>query len=186
MLECPGADDRGGDDGIMQQPCQCDIGRGLAEIGAESFKAFYLVAIFASYISLSFGCATSRLLLFWTPAEQATGQRTVDDQAHAEFATGGDHFQLEHTVVEIVEALFAGETLFVEQFSGHATFGDVPAGEVARTDVYDLSLFLQDVHGFPHFLMAAVVVDMVDLKDFEVVGLQAFEGAFTVLDDLVS
>ena len=34
--------------------------------------------------------------------------------------------------------------------------------------------------------MAAVVVDVVDLEDFEGVGPPAFEGAFAVREDLVS
>jgi hypothetical protein len=105
---------------------------------------------------------------------------------HAESATGRDHLQLKHAVIKIIEALFIGETLFVEQFSGHAAFGDVPAGEVAGADIDDFPLFLQDVHGFPQFLMAAIVVDVVHLEDFEMVGLQALEGAFAMLEDLIS
>src|SRR5690606_16691191 len=62
---------------------------------------------------------------------------------------------------------------------------EVPAGEVARTDVADAALLDEGVERLPQFVPGAVTVDVVHLVELDVLGPQALEAAEAVLADLV-
>jgi len=63
----------------------------------------------------------------------------------------------------------------VALLSGGLGLGDVPASEVAAAGVQDLALLYGDLHGLPDLVPRGFAVDVVELVQVDVVGLEALE-----------
>lgn len=100
--------------------------------------------------------------------------------------TGRNHFQFNHAVVEVVDALFADQPRHAALGRFLVRRGNVPTGEIARPNVDHLALADQAVEGLPGFVPGALTVDVMHLVEVDPFGLQAFEAAFAVFADLIS
>ena len=178
------ADDRRRDRRIVQQPGQRHGARLLAEFTAEPLVALELGAVPVHLLDEIDVHAPASLRLAQRAAQQAAGQRAPWDQAQSVVATGGNHFELDHAVVEVVDALLAHQAGRPAPGCFLAGRGNVPAGEVARPHVDDLALLHQGVEALPRFVPRARAIDVVHLIEVDPVGPQASQAAFAVLPDL--
>ncbi len=129
--------------------------------------------------------APSGLHFFQRSAQQAASQGAPGDQTQPIVAAGGNHFQFDGAVVEVVDALFADQSHHPAFGSLLAGGGDVPTGKIARTDINHFALVDQAVKSLPGFIPGAVAVDMVHLVQVDPIGLEAFQAALTVFADFI-
>src|SRR6056297_2758799 len=178
-------DDGRGDDRVVQQPGQRDFGGRMAYAAAQVFLALQLRALALDAGGEVLLGAPAAVVLLQRAAQEAAGQRAPGQQPHAVVAAGGDDLQLEHAVLEVVDALLAHQSRAAAPRRFLAGGGDVPAGKIARAGVDDLALLHQDVEALPDLAPRAVAIDMVHLVKVDVVGLQACQAGLAVLADLV-
>src|SRR4051812_7014347 len=83
LLERARSDDRGGDDGVVQQPRQADVGGLLAELFAEAFVRFELLALRFDLLLRAFAAAPALRLLLKHAAEHSARERAPWDQSES-------------------------------------------------------------------------------------------------------
>ncbi len=101
-------------------------------------------------------------------------------------AARGNDLELDRAVIEMIVALLADQAHQAAFIGLLARRRDVPAGEVARTDVNHLALLHQRIEALPDFIPRAGAIDVVHLVEIDPVRLQASEAALAVLANLVS
>ena len=172
LLDRRRSDDRGGDDRVAQQPGQRHVRRLRAQLPAQPFIGFELVAVRLDALLRRVVGDASLGGGFEHAGEQAGVERAVRDQADAEAAQRGDHLQLHGPHGEVVQALLRRQAHEVACRGGALGEGHVPGGEVAAADVADLALADQLLHRLPDLLPRRRPVDVVHLIQVDVIGLQ--------------
>src|ERR671917_2469856 len=84
-----------------------------------------------------------------------------------------DDLQLDVADEQVVQRLLADQTHQVPPGSGGLSISDVPAGEVATAGVEDLAGLDCHLDRLPDFLPRSVPIDVVELVEIDVVGLQS-------------
>src|SRR6185295_16174774 len=105
-----------------------------------------LVALLVHALLEVFARAPALGALLEGAAEQTTAERAPGNEAHPVAAARRDHLQLDHAIVEMIDALLADQRQEEALFGDLIGLGDVPAGEVARRHVDDLALSAQRIH----------------------------------------
>src|SRR5215211_1007791 len=162
------SDDRGGDDRVAQQPGQRHLRRLRAQLPAQPFIGFELIAVRLDAVLRRVVEDASLGGSF----EQAGMQRAVRDQTDGKAAKRGDQLQLHGSLGEVVQALLGCQTHEVACRGGALGEGHVPAGEVPAADVADLALADQLLHRLPDLRPRRGPVDVVHLVQVDVIGLQ--------------
>ena len=85
---------------------------------------------------------------------------------------GRDDLQLDVADEQVVERLLADQAHQVSPGSCGLSVGDVPAGEVATPGVKDLARLHRHLDRLPDLLPRCVPIDVVELVEIDVVGLQ--------------
>ena len=62
--------------------------------------------------------------------------------------------------------------------------GDHPARKIARSDISDFSLLDEQVHGLPDLVQRRDAIEMMHLKQVDMIGLQAREAIIAGLNDM--
>ena len=93
----------------MQQPREGDDCRRISALIAEGFPLLELVAVLFNALADISALAAHLFRLFQHPAEKATIKRTPRNHAKAILTAGGEDLELDHSVVQVVEALLANE-----------------------------------------------------------------------------
>ncbi len=156
----------------MQQPRQSDVGRGLAQLVAQGLVGLELLAVLGDPLLGALRGAAALLLLAQDPGQQTALQRAPGDDAHAVGLAGGQDLQLDGALQQVVDALLAGQAREVTGASCLLGLGDVPAREVRRARVEHLALGDEGLHRLPDLVPRRVAVDVVELVQVDVVGLQ--------------
>jgi hypothetical protein len=175
LLDGTRTDDRRGHTGPGQQPGQREVGRVDAQFGGELLVAFDRLPVPFQRVSRPAlaGPGAGALALFaQRPAEQSTVQRRPRNDAEAVVDRGRHHFQLDVTGHQVVDALLADQAEEVAAGGRLLCRGQVPAGEVGRTDVQHLALLDEQLHGLPDLLPRRAPGDVVHLVQVDPVGLQ--------------
>src|SRR4051794_8424132 len=185
LLKRAGADDRPGDPGTGQQPGESDASRLLADLVAQVLVGLHLFAVLLEKV---FGAtlrpARARALLLEDSAEQAAVQRTPGDDTESVVLRCRQHLELDLATGEVVERLLADEAHEVALSCCLLRSGEMPAGEVAATDVEDLPLRPQRLHRLPDLVPRRRAVDVVHLVKVDVVGLQPTQGPVATVADV--
>src|ERR671915_1622387 len=141
-LECPlssiellhrtGADDWRGHDGLVQEPCDADIGRLLPEVGTELLIGLDLIAHALQRFRRA-PCEPALALLFL--ADHARQHSAVEwaprNDSHTVVLTRGQDLQLHLPFGEVVDRLFRDQSRRQPAPRALLCLDDVPAGEVA-------------------------------------------------------
>ena len=107
--------------------------------------------------------------------EDPAGQRAVRHDAETVTLAGGQHLELDAPDEQVVLALLGDQTQEVPRPGGLVRLGDVPPGEVAAPHVQDLAGLHEDLDRLPDLLPGGLAVDVVELVEVDVIGLQAPE-----------
>jgi hypothetical protein len=185
LLDGSGTDDRRSHDGVVQKPSQGHGGGRCAQLFTQCLVLFQLGPVFIDFLQGFLAGAPAAFQLFQGSGQKAAAKGTPGDQSQAVISAGGDNLQFEHAVVEVVDALFAGQTSQTASGSFLAGGGNVPCREVAGPHVNHLALVPQLLEGLPSLVPGAFPVHVVHLVKIDVVGLESFEAAFAVFADLV-
>jgi hypothetical protein len=122
------------------------------------------------------GPAPALDLLLDDTAEQPAVQRRPRDDTEPVLLRGRNDLHLGAALGEVVEALLADEPDGAAAPGGDLVgLGDLVPGEVAGPDVEDLALLDEDVDRLPDLLEGGGAVDVVELVDVDVVGLEPLE-----------
>ena len=119
-------------------------------------------------------------------SEQAAAQRAVRDESQTEVPQRGDDLQLDGAGGEVVDALLRHQAHEVAGGSDALCGGDLPAGEVAATEVDHLAGSHKLLHRLPDLLPWRASVDVVHLVQVDVVGPQSTQAVLASLADVVS
>src|SRR5688572_1786404 len=85
---------------------------------------------------------------------------------------GRNDLELDVADEQVVERLLADQAHEISPGSGGLSVGDVPAGEVATAGVEELAGLHRDLDRLPDLLPRRVPIDVVELVEIDVVGLQ--------------
>jgi hypothetical protein len=122
-------------------------------------------------------------LLAQDPAEQPLLERRPRDQADAVLLAGRDDLELDGAAQQVVVALLADQAEAVPALGPLVGLCEAPRREVARPDVEDLALLLEDVEGLPQLVPRGGPVDVVHLVEVDVVGLHPAQRRVALLAD---
>src|SRR6187551_3573023 len=86
--------------------------------------------------------------------------------------SGRNHLELYVTDEQVVERLFADQSHEVSPSSSGLRLGDMPAGEIAAAGVEDFASLHRQLDRLPDLLPRCVPIDVVELIEIDVVGLQ--------------
>ena len=95
--------------------------------------------------------------------EQPAPQRAPRDHAHPVVLARREHLELDRPLGEVVDALLGHEPEEMTSLRGLVRLRDIPAGEVAPTDVDDLALLHERLERLPDLVPRRLSVDVVHL-----------------------
>ena len=174
MLDGSGTDDGRGHDGVVQKPGQGHGGGRFAQLFAQGLVLFQLGPVIVNFLQGVLAGTPAAFQFLQGSAQKAAAQGAPRDQSQAVMPAGGDDLQFQHAVVQVVDALFAGETCQTAFGSFLTGGGDVPSREVAGSHVDHLALVSQLFEGLPSLVPWAIPIHVVHLVKVDVVGLEPF------------
>lgn len=170
---CAG-DDRRGDRRLVQQPGQGQITGFVAELLGEVLVRAELLAVLLQALGQEIAVAALPVtLLAHRAAEQTRSQRAPRDHADAKRLRGRQNLQLDLAGEQVVVRLFADQAEEVALRGLGLRDREMPAGEVGGAEVQHLALGDKGFTRLPQFFPRRVAVDVVELVQIHVVGLQA-------------
>jgi hypothetical protein len=98
-----GADDGGGDGGLMQEPGEGDYAGGFAEFAAEGLVGFELCLMGFDFLFEPFAAAASALMSLQCAAEHPAVERTPGNETESVAFAGGNDFEFDVAVGEVVD-----------------------------------------------------------------------------------
>jgi hypothetical protein len=189
------ADDQGADGGALEEPVESELRDGLAGFGGEGVEGVdYLVDVLpvgdgagvGGQLALQAGGFGERLAAADLAGEAAPAERAPDEGSDALIGGEGHELPLvvaaDEGVVDLVTDV-AGPAVTLGDGEG---FHEVPAGEVGAGDVADFSCGDEFVQRAEGFFDGGGGVEGVQVVDVDVVGVEALEGVFEGLDEMVA
>lgn len=190
-----GADDEGRDCRAGEEPVEGDLGDGLAgffgdfiegiDDGVEVFLR-HLGATGDGFLVLEAAVFGERLATSDFAGETSPAERAPDDGA--DVLVEGEGHKLPFVVAsdERVVGLVGDIAGEVELLGVGQGLHQVPAGEVRAADVANFAFADELVEGVEGFFDRGHGVEGVELEEVDVVGLEAFEGAFNGIDEVIA
>ncbi len=172
LLDGAGPDDGRCHDGILQKPRQGHGGGRFTQLLAQGFVRFQLGPILVDLLQCVLAGAPSGVQLLQGSAQKAAAERAPGNQSQAVVPTGRDDLQFHRPIVQVVDALFAGQAHQTTLRSFLAGGCNIPSREVAGSHIDNLTLVSQLLEGLPNFVPRAFPIHVMHLIKVDMVGLE--------------
>src|SRR5262249_49946230 len=157
----------------MKEPGDGHVRGRVSDARRERLVALELSAVLLEELLLPLAPASAAALrLLQRAPEKAARERAPRKDADAVLPARGQDLELDGAGVQVVEALLADKPEKMPRLRRLARARDVPAREVAASDVEHLALLDEELHRLPDLVPRRIAVDVVHLVKVDAIGLQ--------------